>query len=397
MDVGTKKVHLKGAMPRLHLKFTARPSSSTTADSKRRAEFSPGTSEARTFNLAVVTPARESDATRLKSTKREREDDVEDGNQSRAGTKRARKETSTSGRKGILKDPKKALPSNRKRRVRWAERLEDYNYPKETFNEKDQIDDIDSEMNDDDDEDMDEDDDEEEDETDAYDAFPDDFKDQAQITPSDYRYIVPANQNNQQFLAARPPFAASPVPDNWFTRFLASLSPKDVHDLLVAYETFYGHSAGLGSILFYGPTAFPPPTHMANLPIPNTFKVALGSSHPFMGTFERNDQRQAGSRGYAHWNEGPNRAVVIGNYQEQGVPDLSTSPDLSDHSLTPPSPAQHLPDRSPDENVNLVLAGDECNEGGLNAEGPLFPGRPDKVGREGGMERFAGLRGDLRL
>ncbi|KAG9030665.1 hypothetical protein FS837_003217 [Tulasnella sp. UAMH 9824] len=128
-DVGAKEEKLKRVVRRLHLRLTPRSSSGTTAGSETLGELRPKTSEVPTSNLAVVTSARESGDTNSKSTKREREDEDEDEDQSRTEAKRARRETSTSGRKGILKNLKKERASNHKRSVRWAERLEDYNYP----------------------------------------------------------------------------------------------------------------------------------------------------------------------------------------------------------------------------------------------------------------------------
>lgn len=58
--------------------------------------------------------------------------------------------------------------------------------------------------------------------------------------------------------------------------------------------------------------------------------------------------------------------------QDQAVPDLSTSPDLSDHSLTPPSPALNRFDATMDEDINLLLPGGEHVGEGLDAKAVLF-------------------------
>ncbi|KAG8895308.1 hypothetical protein FRC01_012453, partial [Tulasnella sp. 417] len=349
--------------------------------------------------------------------KRKREDEVEDGNHSRFGKKCPRTEISAGVRKGILKDPKKVPLDNQKRSVRWAEQLEDYNYPQENFfteddlffdNDSEMEDNLffdnDSDMEDEEEEEEDETDVEEEDETDVDDVSPADVQDQAQIPSSYSRAIAQADQNNQQFLVAPPPLAVPTAPENWFIQFLATLSPKDVHDLRVACDAFYGPAA-LPSVPIHGPFAFPPWNHMAHLPVPpfgpgphhlapvhdnhgfvnlqrahgavNAGELPFQNPYPPPGTFGPYHQMQAGSWRHVHCHDGVIRAAFVPNYhQDQGVPDLSTSPDLSDRSPTPPSLAQLLFNRSPNDDFNATFTEGECNGSGLNAQGFPFPGVP---------------------
>ncbi|KAG8904898.1 hypothetical protein FRC00_013644, partial [Tulasnella sp. 408] len=219
--------------------------------------------------------------------------------------------------------------------------LEDYNYPDYELSETD-LSDLDSEMDDYDDED--------EELTAVDDAFPDDVHNHAYTIPSYYGSVASADEHSQQLFAAVPPLAVPTLPNNWFTGFLSSLSSEDVRDLRVAYDAFYQ------------PAMVPVQIHD---PRPTT-----SVSH---------NRAPAGVWDYVRGEDGLSRPVFIPNHQHhwQEVPDLSASPDPSDQSLTPPSPAPDAVNNSPDENVNVVITDDECSEGGLSAEGPLFPGGPN--------------------
>ncbi|KAG8939267.1 hypothetical protein FRC04_006731 [Tulasnella sp. 424] len=327
------------------------------------------------FHLAIVTPARENDVTHLRSTKRERDNEDGDGNGSKGGAKRPkyRKDISLDDpnprRKGILKDPRRKVSvSNRKRRVRWAERLEDHNYPNEfkgiktvrqsnpgvKFVHEAHGGNWDASY--------------------VSDALPEGLRDRPQNIHMSSPALVSTYQENQR--SSGSDFTAIPTGD-WFSTFLKTLSEKEIHDLLAAYESLHQLVLPVDGVPGHG-SAASPPSAISELP-PTAASGSEGHGSTTLdwrfgivnGIVLQSPQLPGGLSGERVL------PAILPN-QDQAVPDLSTSPDLSDHSLTPPSPALNRFDVAMDEGLNLILPGGEHVGEGLDAKAVRFSEDPTR-------------------